>query len=211
MRALIDVLAGIETRYLNRRGFQTRQYSVKSGDVVVEFGAYLGYYTISLAEEVGPEGRVHAVEIIPAIHKVLARNLEANFPDRASSINRGVWSQNSTKRALWVPRGPGGGFTPEILLRFGSPTEIEVRADSVDSILEEFGVSNVDLLIVQLNGSEIEAVQGMSKAFALCKNMVITSPVRGDSDSMSMITESLRSRGFRVTTRGNVVYGTAPE
>ena len=50
-----------------RRLFENRQRSiepyVRKGQVVADLGCNTGYYTFALAEGVGPEGRVHAVDL----------------------------------------------------------------------------------------------------------------------------------------------------
>ncbi|MHB8604252.1 MAG: FkbM family methyltransferase [Thermoplasmatota archaeon] len=51
---------------------------VKPGDVVIDAGANVGYYTLLLARLVGPTGRVHAFEPHPANLAMLRRNIAAN-------------------------------------------------------------------------------------------------------------------------------------
>lgn len=48
---------------------------VSRGDHAIDIGANLGYYTVPLADLVGDQGRVYAVEPVPVIFSVLKQNV----------------------------------------------------------------------------------------------------------------------------------------
>jgi FkbM family methyltransferase len=48
---------------------------LRPGDVCVDIGANLGYYSVEMARAVGPGGRVLAVEPVPMFRRILSRNL----------------------------------------------------------------------------------------------------------------------------------------
>lgn len=50
---------------------------IRQGDVAIDIGANLGYYSRLLAQWVGTQGQVHAVEPVEVILKVLRRNVQA--------------------------------------------------------------------------------------------------------------------------------------
>ena len=159
-----------------------------------------------LARRVGPTGRVFAIELIPQTFQLLQRNLVENFPDTTIALHRGVWDGRGEREALWIPLGPGGGLTAEGIERFGSAQTVTVPTDTVDGILAELEINWVDLLIVQLNGSETEAVAGMEKSLEFCKNMVIVAGERSDVDTLAVIRKRLEKHRYSVVVRGRAVY-----
>jgi len=64
---------------------------VKPGDVVLDIGAHLGFFSLLAAHLVGPSGRVHALEPVPSTFAMLARNLEG-LPN-ATAHNLAAWSE----------------------------------------------------------------------------------------------------------------------
>lgn len=59
-----------------RSGWLQKQLS--PGEVVVDIGANIGYYTLEFARTVGAEGRVYAFEPHPENFKMLSKNIEVN-------------------------------------------------------------------------------------------------------------------------------------
>ena len=51
---------------------------VRPGDIVVDVGANIGWYTLLAAQRVGPEGQVVAIEASPTIAEHLRANLALN-------------------------------------------------------------------------------------------------------------------------------------
>jgi ubiquinone/menaquinone biosynthesis C-methylase UbiE len=58
-----------------RPDLAVRLLEVKPGDMVADIGAGSGYYTIRLARAVGPDGRVYANDIQPAMLNILTTNV----------------------------------------------------------------------------------------------------------------------------------------
>lgn len=51
---------------------------IRPGMIVADIGANLGYFTLLMAELVGPTGRVHAFEPNPDMYRLLKRSLDIN-------------------------------------------------------------------------------------------------------------------------------------
>ena len=67
---------------------------VKRGDTAIDIGANLGYYTRPLADIVGAEGRVYAVEPVPVIFDVLKRNVAGR--ENVTLLNYALGSEERT-------------------------------------------------------------------------------------------------------------------
>ena len=67
------------------------------GDVFVDVGANIGYYTVLGGRLVGKDGRVVAVEAHPGLAQLLRRNVVINgFQERATIWERAAWSSHTT-------------------------------------------------------------------------------------------------------------------
>jgi FkbM family methyltransferase len=71
--------AGLLRRHADYQCHYFARRLINTGDVVVDIGANLGYYTVLFADWTGPGGQVWAVEPSPVYRAVLRRNLGARF------------------------------------------------------------------------------------------------------------------------------------
>jgi len=76
---------------------------VKKGDVVIDVGANIGYYTVLLSKLVGASGKVIAFEPTRHFGDVLRRNIEANRLSNVEVVNFGL--SNKTQDLL-IDIGP---------------------------------------------------------------------------------------------------------
>jgi len=57
------------------------------GNKVLEVGAGSGYHAATVAEQIGPQGRVYTIELVPDLVKVARSNLEkAGYSDRVTLV-----------------------------------------------------------------------------------------------------------------------------
>lgn len=60
---------------------------LKPGDVFVDVGANIGYFSLLASKLVGPGGRVVAIEASPEVFDLLRRNLELNKAHNVRAVN----------------------------------------------------------------------------------------------------------------------------
>lgn len=203
------LLLEVEQRFLKTK--QHRRYLPRAGDTVVEIGAFLGYYSMATAIRVGSQGRVVAVELEPSNFRILERNLERSFPDRTLAVNVGAWSEPGL-----LPGFSGGNqansLRADVPARSKLKFEIfENRVDTIKNILSETEVDSVDLLVIQVNGTEPEALAGLRGGWSEISNVAIAAnyDVGGEPIAASLA-RTLESEGLECEVFDHWVYGTRP-
>lgn len=139
---------------------------LRPGMTVFDAGANLGYFTLLMAELVGPSGRVHAVEPNPRLAALLRRTVTLNvFDDRVTIHPHPLGAASGREVVLRVPDGrPMNGHVVP-----GSGTEALVTR-TVDEIL---GDGPLDAIKIDVEGAEWELWQGMEKVLARGRPLLV--------------------------------------
>jgi FkbM family methyltransferase len=137
---------------------QTR-YKVRSGDKVAEMGAFRGYYCMRLAKQVGTSGRVIAIEPVESNLFYLRKNIEANNLKQVQIIPKGVWKE---KTVMTFQREKDDYQSSSLDIQYTNADEFQVEVDTLDNMLKESGEPHIDFMVIQLNGVELEALEGLT-------------------------------------------------
>jgi FkbM family methyltransferase len=134
---------------------------LRPGDVALDVGAHIGFFTVQMAAIVGPSGHVYAFEPVAANADLLERSVEENrFADRVS-LHRAAVGAAAGTASLTFPRetlNTGGAY----LLREGTaPLPGNLRAEvplvSIDALALRRPVRFVKM---DVEGAEPLVVQG---------------------------------------------------
>lgn len=135
---------------------------VAPGDVAVDVGAHIGYFTMRLADTVGEAGHVYAFEPVARNADLLARSIvESHFEGRVT-LTRAAVAEASGHATLRVGRdtlNTGGAF-----LGGAPPGDDGLATVSVPTVrLDDAGVRRpVRLIKMDVEGAEPRVVQGAS-------------------------------------------------
>jgi FkbM family methyltransferase len=129
-----------------------------TGMTMVDLGANVGYYTLIASTLVGATGHVYSFEPDPRVFPFLRRNIGANDAKNTTAECKAVSSKGST--VTFVPNGWEGSF---VTYSAGSQPYPLVEAVSLDEFFRLRGWPRVDLVKLDIEGSEYEALQGMSE------------------------------------------------
>jgi FkbM family methyltransferase len=132
---------------------------LKDGMVFFDIGANVGYYTLLGARCVGSSGKVVALEPNPIVAAILRRNTHINSMKNVEIV------QGAASRACGNMRlGRAGSSSYSSGLYCENPVDwIEVRGYSLDALASELQIPAVDLVKLDVEGAEVETIEGMTK------------------------------------------------
>jgi FkbM family methyltransferase len=130
---------------------------LRPGMTVVEVGANIGAHTISIAQSVGPRGRMLAFEPQLSVFQLLCANLALNGIEHVEAHWAAV---GSVPGSITVPRLDSG--VPQ---NFGGLAIGEAQqGDQVRLIpLDSFKLPTCHLIKIDVEGMEIEVIRGASE------------------------------------------------
>ena len=141
--------------------FETKLFKslIREGMVVVDIGAYAGYYTLVAADLVGEEGKVYAFEPNPENYALLLKNLEVNRCQNVIPVQKAVADTNGKTRLFLAQENKGDH---RLFDSNDKRESITVDVTSLDAFFKERDY-RVDVIKMDIQGSEMAALKGMTK------------------------------------------------
>ncbi len=131
--------------------------NLKAGDVFLDLGAHLGWYSLNLAKALGPSGRVLAVEADPDTYDWLAAHVRANGLHNTSAVQIGV--SDATERLL-LHRGRSRATNSFLTTESADTGEVVyVECRPLLGILREQGITRVDGAKLDIEGYEYRVLR----------------------------------------------------
>jgi FkbM family methyltransferase len=158
------ILGDVQVVFTEYEKHISKIFNPKSGDVVLDVGAYIGYpYTLKSAKLVGNRGKVISIEPDPRNFRILAMNVKSNKLSNVILLNVAV-SDKDGESPFYVRKRP---MVSRMQLCHKIPSDIletiRVKTRSIDSILEAYNIPNVDWVKIDVEGAEMLCLKGARK------------------------------------------------
>jgi FkbM family methyltransferase len=181
----------------------------------VDVGANHGYYSVIMADGVGPGGRVAAVEPVPRLARLIGRTLEVNgLAERTRVVMQAASDRDADTVSLFVPEANAAmtsSSPPEKWAQDGA--EIQAGTITIDTLTHDW--PSVDLVKIDAEGAEDRIWRGMLRTLEKNPNAVIILEVHPDRgyDAPAFLHE-IQAAGFPlrcIDAHGSVTRTTVEE
>lgn len=122
-------------------------YELERGDTVIMAGAYPGMFVSYVGKKIGQEGKVIAIEPDPDNREILEENVRLNDLQNVEIVQKAVFQKETT-----IDFEAGEGHGSRIKEHGGYTVQT--------TVLDNFQEVKPDLICMDIEGAEIEAVKG---------------------------------------------------
>jgi FkbM family methyltransferase len=174
---------------------------MRPGGTFADVGANEGYFSVVGSRIVGPNGRVLTVEPQKRLHAVLKRNFMLNSSNNVTVFAAAVSDANGVAELNLAPSMNTGASSLMRRTRYTPEREL-VPTQTLSEIIDQSGVGRVDLLKMDIEGWEYEAILGSRTIFetglirALCLELH-TDHLRARGLDSRLVTTFLVDCGYR--------------
>jgi FkbM family methyltransferase len=172
--------------------------TIRPGDVVVDVGANIGYFSLLASNLAGPSGKVISIEAAPQTYELLRRNLERNGCDNVNALNVAATLNETTveivrgharnigTNAIQIGAGPEpGGGVP------GRPVSTLVGGE----------ISRVGFIKIDIEGSEAPVLEDIIAHIGkFPQRLTIVAEI---TENSAKFVEKFRQAGFEIAALPN--------
>jgi len=179
---------------------------LEPGDTFLDIGANIGWFSLLAATFVGSAGRVVAVEPNPAnvalLHSSIKDNGFSNVEVMAVALGErpgtvALETDGSNGRVIPLENPPVAAVTVSYV----------VASRPLDALLEESGIDRVDVVKMDVEGTEPLVLRGGAGTFARCRPVLLSEffpqALDGSPGGATGYLEALRGLGYTLSVIGN--------
>lgn len=142
---------------------------IKEGNVVLDIGANIGYYTVLFAKLVGEAGKVYAFEAEASNFKILKKNVYENNYNNVMLEQKAVSNKSGTVK-FYI--GKDSNTENQLFKPNVKHEEIEVESVSIDEYFKQLN-QKIDFVKMDIQGAEPLVIEGMTEIIKTNKNLKI--------------------------------------
>lgn len=175
---------------------------IKEGDVVIDLGANLGYYSVPFSIAVGNTGKVYSVEPVPLFEKILRKNskMSPNYSNITIYNYALGKDEKEIEMGLFVENGVFRHGLTKVLTKDDKPSKtVKVKMKHPESLFNK--LERLDYIKCDIEGFEIEVLplfKGIIEQFKPTLQVEF-----GSVESRNLIQDMLVGLGYKIFKLSN--------
>ncbi len=140
--------------------------NINSGDIIIDIGAHIGYYTLIASTQAGKNGKVYAFEPDPRNFELLKKNVSINRCDNVILINKAVTTKGGNIKLYLNKQNTGDHRTYDSQ---DNRESIFIESVSLDDYFKN--IKKINLIKIDIQGAELKALKGALNLISKNKNL----------------------------------------
>ena len=152
------------------------EHALRPGDVCVDIGAHVGYYTLLAARNVGPLGHVYAFEPSPYNYRRLRANVDLNRLANVTAVESAVGAEHGRSVLYEGPPWNSGISTldPILAAKQTSPTrEVTVDVAPATAVIPAEDLARVRVIKIDVEWQELEVLRSLTPVFEAAGSLAV--------------------------------------
>jgi len=180
---------------------------LRPGNVFIDIGANVGYFTLLGAKYVGLDGKVLAIEPNPTVAVLLRQNLARSQLSNVMVEEVACSDSDSAPRlVLYIPSDHNIAKASLSERNAGPGTRVEVESTTVDQLVVKHSLPRVDLIKIDVEGAELGVFRGMKETLARFRPSVVTELdpelLAACASTVEDVRDFMETFGYRVSSMG---------
>lgn len=137
--------------------------NLSEGDIFIDVGANIGYYSCLASKLVGPLGCVYSIEASPSIHGLLQKNIKLNNITNIITYNNAVYNSETLLKIYKASKVNIGATTTMKIKAIDNSylEEAEVEAKPLNKIVDLEELYKARLIKIDVEGAEWFVIEGI--------------------------------------------------
>lgn len=171
--------------------------SIELGMTVIDVGANVGVYTFSAAQKVGETGRVLAIEPFSYCVRCLQESCRINEMDWVTVLAGAASDRQGKARLFLYTASESNELVPEEMAQTMQPGSFEeVSCFTLDSLIEQENIKQVDFLKIDAEGHELAVLTGSDRILTEFHPVILYENIAGSKGGNPTVANYLVNKGY---------------
>lgn len=159
------------------------EFKLQYGDVFLDVGANIGWYSLNAAKIVGNEGEVLAFEPETENYLLLKENIRLNNFKNVAAFNLAAWNENGELNLILSSDSTLHTLNENFARQrsasyYSNQHTLKCTTRRLDDVLKDYHLKHLDWVKIDVEGAEIEVLEGLSKTLQETRPIIIIESYR---------------------------------